>query len=175
MPLTLPMKVGRLFFCLGLARGWLPRSQSCQIMRSYQYRDARGIPRRQSLNKGIGHYRCGDIFEYDSQYKKEEVGAFFLSCLGRQQASRRRDKFIPMKKKNQMLASGKIVRANPRAGKKARIEMTVPFFHITLFSLRCTKKALEGRQQKKSYSGRSRNPPHMGHLQRGVALAYSKE
>lgn len=74
-----------------------------------------------------------------------------------------------------MLASGKIVRANPRAGKKARIEMTVPFFHITLFSLRCTKKALEGRQQKKSSSGRSRNPPHMGHLQRGVALAYSKE
>lgn len=44
-----------------------------------------------------------------------------------------------------MLASGKIVRANPRAGKKARREMTVPFFHITLFSLRCTKKALEGR------------------------------
>lgn len=38
-----------------------------------------------------------------------------------------------------MLASGKIVRANPRAGKKARREMTVPFFHITLFSLRCTK------------------------------------
>lgn len=50
-----------------------------------------------------------------------------------------------------MLASGKIVRANPRAGKKARREMTVPFFHITLFSLRCTKKALEGRAAKEEW------------------------
>jgi hypothetical protein len=83
-----------------------------------------------------------------------------LSILFRKIAGIKTKREIPMNK-NQMLASGKIVRANPRAGKKARREMTVPFFHITLFSLRCTKKALEGRQLKKSYSGRSRNLYHI--------------
>lgn len=37
--------------------------------------------------------------------------------------------------------------------------MTVPFFHITQLSLRCTKKALQGRSLgSKSYNGRSREP-----------------
>lgn len=65
MPLTPPMKVGRAFLLFRIGKRM---AASVSKLLDNALLSIQGRERNSSkvVPKGIGHYRCGDIFEYDS-------------------------------------------------------------------------------------------------------------